>query len=139
MSAGSGTVEPMLYRLLADLVVAVHLGYLAFVGGGALLAWRWRRLVGPHLAALAAAATSVGVGFDCPLTHVEKWLRRLGGEHPYRGGFIDHYVAGTLSPGEDRLAQLVVAAVVIGVYGTLAVRHRRTRRGVSRPAAPEAA
>src|SRR5205823_3431516 len=98
LSSIGATVESMAYRLLADLVVGVHLVYLAFVAVGGALAWRWRRLVWPHLAALTVAFVSVTVGFDCPLTNVEKWLRRRAGDRPYHGGFIDHYIVGTLVP-----------------------------------------
>jgi hypothetical protein len=120
----------MAYRLLADLVVGVHLVYLAFVAIGGALAWRWRRLVWPHLAALTVALVSVTVGFDCPLTNVEKWLRRRAGDHPYHGGFIDHYIVGTLVPrGDDRLVQVVIALTALVLYGSI-VRggRRRTTR-----------
>jgi Protein of Unknown function (DUF2784) len=40
----------MFYRLLANAVVLVHLGFIAFVAIGGVLAWRWPRLVWLHLA-----------------------------------------------------------------------------------------
>ncbi|TML84711.1 MAG: DUF2784 domain-containing protein [Actinobacteria bacterium] len=123
----------MAYRLLADLVVGVHLVYLAFVAVGGALAWRWRRLVWPHLAALTVAFVSVTVGFDCPLTNVEKWLRRRAGDHPYHGGFIDHYVVGTLVPrGDDRLVQVVIALTALVFYGSV-VRSGRLGRARTSP------
>ena len=118
----------MAYRMLADLVIVVHLGYLAFVAVGGVLAWRWRRLIRPHLIALTVAFASVAVGFDCPLTNIEKSLRRLAGDRPYAGGFIDHYIVGTLYPrGLDRLAQVVVAVVVVAAYGSVVLRWSRAR------------
>lgn len=115
----------MAYRLLADLVVVLHLVYVAFVAVGAVLAWRWRRLVSLHLVALTVAFVSVTVGFDCPLTNLEKWLRRLAGDHPYEGSFIGHYILGTVFPrGHDRLVQGIVVVVVLVVYGTVVVRSR---------------
>jgi hypothetical protein len=118
--------------MLADLVVAVHLGYLAFVGIGAVLALRWRRLIWPHLAAMAVAFASVAVGFDCPLTRLEKSLRRLAGDRPYAGGFVDHYIVGTYFPrGQDRLAQVVVAGVVVAVYASVVLRRSRARSSAS--------
>ena len=118
------------YRLLADLVVFVHIVYLAFVAVGAVLAWRWRRLIWPHLAALTVAFVSVTVGFDCPLTNVEKWLRRLAGDHPYQGGFIDHYIVGTVVPrGDDRLVQVAIALTALAMYGSVVRSGLRPQRG----------
>ena len=47
----------MPYRLLADAVLLLHLAFLAFVVGGALLVWRWPRLAWLHLPALPGAPT----------------------------------------------------------------------------------
>src|SRR5438093_7171993 len=74
-----GTVIAVLYRLLADGVAVIHFAYLAFIPVGGFLAWRWPRLRPFHLAACAVAAVSITVGFDCPLTAWERWLRRRGG------------------------------------------------------------
>jgi hypothetical protein len=35
----------MAYRVLADIVVVAHLGFVVFVALGALLAWWWPRLI----------------------------------------------------------------------------------------------
>jgi len=114
----------VLNRLLADLVVVVHLAYLAFIPAGGFLAWRWPRLIPVHLAAVAVAIVSVTVGFECPLTGLEQSLRRHGGEKPYAGGFIDHYLTGRLYPhGHDTLIQLLIGAAVGASYIGLAVRH----------------
>ncbi|MGH9189246.1 MAG: DUF2784 domain-containing protein [Acidimicrobiales bacterium] len=75
----------MFYRILGDGVVGVPLGFLAFVGTGALLAWRWPSLVWAHLPALAWSAGPVTIGFLCPLTVLEKRLRVLAGGEAYRG------------------------------------------------------
>jgi hypothetical protein len=122
----------MAYRVLAELVVVVHLVYLAFIAVGGVLAWRWRRLIWPHLIALGVAFASVTVGFDCPLTNLEKWLRRLAGDDPYEGGFIDHYIIGTVYPeGHDRLAQLVLTVMALAVYGSVIVHRSRARSNAS--------
>jgi hypothetical protein len=41
----------MTFRLLADLVVLVHLAFVAFVVGGGYLALRWRRVAWLHVPA----------------------------------------------------------------------------------------
>ena len=70
----------MLYGLLADLVVVVHLGFIAFVAVGGFLAWRWPRLLWLHVPAVTYALVIVTVGFDCPLTPLEKHLRHAAGQ-----------------------------------------------------------
>ena len=118
----------MAYRMLADLVVVAHLGYLVFVAIGGVLSWRSRHLIWTHLAAMTVAVVSVTIGFDCPLTNLEKSLRRLAGDHPYAGGFIDHYVVGTLYPrGHNGLARVAVAVVVLAVYGSVVLHWSRAR------------
>lgn len=114
-----------MYRVLADAVVIVHLGFIMFVAIGALLAWRWPALVWAHLPALAWAAGTVVIGFPCPLTGLEKALRRLAGADGYEDGFVDHYVEGVIYPEEYTLALRSLAAVAIAV-GYLGLRRRPT-------------
>ncbi len=127
----------MIDRGLADRVVAVHLVYIAFIPLGGFLAWKWPRLVPVHLAAVAAALISVTVHYDCPLTGLEKTLRRHGGEAPYRNGFVDHYLTGRLYPhGADAYVQLFVAACIVVSYAHILRQRLRARRrpDVSAPA-----
>jgi hypothetical protein len=120
----------VVYRVLADLVVVVHLAFVAFVAVGALLAWRWPRLVRVHLPAVAWAAAIVAIGFTCPLTPLEKALRRRAGGATYEGGFVDHYLTGVLYPGRYLgLARALVLALILVGYAGLALR-ARSQRGV---------
>ena len=115
----------MFSRLLADLVVVVHVAYVLFIPVGGFLAWRWPRVLPVHVAALVVAIASVTVGFDCPLTTWEDSLRRHGGETPYTDGFLNHYLAGRLYPhGHDTLVQLVIGAAVLTSYIGFFVRQR---------------
>jgi Protein of Unknown function (DUF2784) len=107
----------MIYRVLADAVVVVHLGFIAFVAGGPLLAWRRPRLIWWHLPALAWAGWGVVVGVTCPLTPLEQHLRRLAGQEGYEGGFVDHYLEGVVYPGEHLvLARGAVALLIAAGY-----------------------
>ncbi len=122
----------MIDRLLADLVLVVHLAYLAFIPIGGFLAWRWRWVMWPHLAAVAVAIASVTVGFDCPLTSWEQSLRQRGGERAYRDGFIDHYLTGRVYPhGYDWLVQLLFVGCIVVSYAVLIARQSRSRRRLS--------
>src|SRR3712207_9266426 len=86
----------MWYRGAADVVLVVHLAFVLFVVLGGLLALRWPRVAWVHVPVALYGATIEFVGFVCPLTPLEVWLRRRGGEAGYEGGFIGHY--GTPAP-----------------------------------------
>lgn len=108
----------MAYRLAADLVVVAHFAFIVFVAIGALLAWRWPRLLWAHLPAVAYAAAIAAFGFTCPLTPLEKWFRERAGDG-YEGGFVDRYIEGVIYPGNltTLLRSLAAAAIVIGYLG----------------------
>lgn len=120
----------MLYRLLADLVVLVHLGFVLFVVLGGLLALRWPRAAWLHLpAALWGAGIEFAAGI-CPLTPLENHLRRLGGESGYSGGFVEYYVLPVLYPeGLTRGLQLALGTFVLVLnLAVYAIVWRRSRR-----------
>jgi Protein of Unknown function (DUF2784) len=108
----------VIFRLLADLVVIVHAGFVLFVVVGGFLASRWRWLIWLHLpAAVWGALVELG-GWICPLTPLENLLRRLAGEAGYGGGFIEHYVIPVLYPAGYTLGlRLSLAAVVVVLNG----------------------
>ena len=112
---------------LADAIVVVHLVYLAFIPLGGLLAWRWPRVIWAHLAAVAIAAVSITVGFDCPLTTWEQSLRRRGGQRPYTDGFVDHYLTGHVYPhGYEWAVQMIFSVCIVASYVYVVRRTRRT-------------
>jgi hypothetical protein len=122
----------MTYHVLADLVVAVHAVFVAFVVLGGFLAWRWRRLVMLHLPAAAWGALIEFAGWICPLTPLENALRLRAGHAGYTGGFIEHYLLSIMYPDDlTRTVQIVLGAVVVAVnavaYGVLFVRAKRSR------------
>lgn len=117
----------MLYGILADAVIVLHLAFILFVATGALLAVRWPWLVWAHVPALAWGAGTVLIGFECPLTHLENALRRTAGTATYEGGFVDRYIENVVYPEEYTfvLRGVALAAVVVGYF---ALSRRRTRR-----------
>ena len=68
----------MFYRLLADLVVVLHFGFVLFVVLGGLLALRWPRAAWFHLPAALWGAGIEFVQGICPLTPLENHLRGSG-------------------------------------------------------------
>jgi hypothetical protein len=104
----------MIYRLLADLVVLIHLSFVIFVVLGGLLALKWRWVAWLHLPAAIWGALIEFGGWICPLTPLENWLRNQGGEEGYAGGFIQHYMVPVLYPdGLTREIQIVLGLAVV--------------------------
>ena len=123
----------MIYRLLADLVVLLHVGFVLFVVLGGLLVLRWRRLAWVHLPAALWGALIEFAGWVCPLTPLENRLRALGGGESYDTGFVEHYVVPLLYPRElTRGSQVVLGLGVVllnlVVYAWVVTRFREQRR-----------
>jgi len=120
----------VIYRILADLVLVLHLGFVVFVVLGGLLVLRW-----PAIMALPIPAAVWGVvieftGWLYPLTPLENWLRVRGGELGYSGGFIEHYIQPVLYPsGLTRGIQIALGTLVVllnlTAYSIVLSRSRR--------------
>jgi polyferredoxin len=93
-------------QLLADLVLALHVGVVAFAVGGLLLVivgnlrhWSWVNFLWlriAHLLAIAIVVLEAWLGITCPLTSLEMHLRTQAGAASYDGGFIEHWLAQLL-------------------------------------------
>lgn len=125
----------MTVRLLADLVLVVHLLFILFaLLGGLLLLWRkWLWCV--HLPTAIWAVLIEWQGWLCPLTPLEQRLRLAAGEQGYQGGFIDHYLMAIIYPAgltPDIQLWLGLLALVINllIYGWVGYRlYTRGHRG----------
>lgn len=95
--------SPALAAFLADAILALHVGIVAFVvlGQAAILigAWRgWRwildfRFRAMHLALMVFIALQAWLGQLCPLTVWEQALRRHAGQGIYTESFIEHWLS----------------------------------------------
>jgi hypothetical protein len=119
----------MLYARAADLVVIVHIAFIAFAVLGGYATWRWPRLVWVHVPAVAVIGLLFAFGADCPLTDLEKYLRRQAGEAVYREGFVAHY----LLPGVPDGVRAVVLPIVVVTLTAIAYAGRLQR---ARPSSP---
>ncbi len=81
----------MLFGLLADIVVLVHLLWILFLITGAYWGRKNRFFLFLHGGGLSFAVIMQVFGWYCPLTHLEVWLRSLQGGEGYHGSFIAHY------------------------------------------------
>ena len=123
------------YRLLADLVVVLHLAFLLFTVLGGLLVFRWRWFPWLHLPAATWGMFVELSGRVCPLTDLENWLRQAGGGIGDERDFIDRYLMPILyPPGLTRGMQLALGAcvLVVNVMIYTTVWRRRTRRAGDR-------
>jgi hypothetical protein len=96
----------MPFRIAADLLLVMHVLFVAFVLLGLLvilagwpLGWkwvrnRWFRLA--HLAGIGVVVLQSWLGMICPLTTWEMALRREAGDATYTGGFVAHWLGRLL-------------------------------------------
>jgi hypothetical protein len=118
--------------VLADLLVLLHLLFVAFVVGGGFLVVRWPRLAWLHVPAAAWGAAIEFTGTVCPLTPLENRLRAAGGGDVYQGDFVERYVLPLLYPENlDAPTQTALGAFVVAVNlaaYALAYQARKRRR-----------
>ena len=129
------------YRFAADLVLYLHVTFVAFVivalvliFAGRFAGWSWIRngwfrLV--HLIAIGIVVLQAWLGMICPLTTLERWLRTKAGDAVYPGAFVAHWVQRILYYD----APAWVFALLYTAFGALVVaswvwiRPRPTRTG----------
>ena len=122
----------MFSRMAADLVLALHLGFILFVILGGLLVLRFPRIAYLHIPAAFWGAFVEISGRICPLTTWENDFRRSAGESGYAESFVEHYLVPIIYPaGLTRGAQMALAGVVIVtnivIYGWLVYRWKKSK------------
>lgn len=111
-----------LHAFLADALVLLHLCFILFVVAGAVLLFRWPRLIWLHVPAVLWGAYVEFSGRICPLTPIENELRAHAGRALYEGDFIGHYVLPVIYPaGLTGQVQLILGTIVVLVNVALYV------------------
>ena len=83
----------MLYKVLADIAVLIHSLWVAFLLFGFIWGRKSKVVRNLHLGGLLFAMFLQLMGWYCPLTHLEYWLRqRYAPGMGYPGSFIAHYL-----------------------------------------------
>lgn len=104
----------MVFHILANLVLLIHLLFLAFVFLGAFLVRRYHWLAWLHLPAVTWAGVVEFTGWYCPLTPLENWFLQLGGEAGYSGGFVETHLLSVIYPdGLTRSIQIALGCLVV--------------------------
>jgi hypothetical protein len=85
-------------RLLADLVVVLHLAFILFASLGGLLVFKWPRVAWVHAPAVVWGVFIELTGRVCPLTPIERSLREAAGQEGYQGDFVEHYIIPIVYP-----------------------------------------
>lgn len=120
----------MLFSLLADLVLLLHLLFILFVVFGGLLVFYQRWLAWFHIPCLTWGILLELNQWICPLTPLENYFRKLSGSAGYDDGFIEHYLAAFIYPdwltSEIQIAiGLTLALLNILLYGYLLLEGNR--------------
>src|SRR5215472_4836089 len=99
----------MTYQILADVVVAVHLAFMAYVIFGELLTvvgiplgWQWIRnfwFRASHLACILVVAFEAIFGIDCPLTTWQDSLLVAAGQEAKHRSFVGQILDTVMFPG----------------------------------------
>ena len=121
----------VVFRILADVTVVLHLAFVLFVVFGGLLVVRRPRLAWVHLPAAVWGAWIEFAGWVCPLTPLENWFREQSGGPVYASSFVERYLVPTLYPSSlSRELQAVLGGFVILANAAmyLAVVRGRVRR-----------
>jgi hypothetical protein len=123
----------MASRILADLLLALHLVFIVFAVCGSFLALRWPRVVWLHLPAAIWATLVTLLGGICPLTELENTLRHGAGMAGYPDGLVGSLLLPLIYPhGLTRSLQIglgVAVALLNGIgYGLLFWQRKTARR-----------
>ncbi len=124
----------MIYRVLADAVLIVHLLFILMVVFGGLWVLRRRKAVWIHLPVAAYGALISFFGWVCPLTPLENNLRRAAGGGTYTGeGFVEHYLLPVIYPGpmtKEMEIALGVGVILVNaaIYSRVIQKRRRQKK-----------
>jgi hypothetical protein len=120
----------MPYRILADIIVLIHLLFIVFVISGGLLGFYKKWTAWIHIPAAVWGALVELTGWFCPLTPLENRFRISGGAVGYEGSFVEQYIIPLIYPENlTRNTQIAmgISVIVINavIYFFLIKRYRK--------------
>ncbi|TAJ09414.1 DUF2784 domain-containing protein [Marinilabiliaceae bacterium JC017] len=122
----------MIFQILADLTIIIHGLFILFILFGALLAFRWKRIIWFHLPLAIWGAMVEYFHWICPLTPLENHFRRLSGEAGYEGDFIEQYLIPVIYP-ENLTPQFqiifgsIVVVINLIIYSSLVYKWKKNK------------
>ncbi len=104
----------MSWWLLADIVTIIHFAFVLFCIFGAFFCL-WRPKVSwVHVPSVIWGGLVEIMGWICPITPLENWLRQRASGSSYRGSFIDHYIVPLIyPPATSRNAHILMGIFVL--------------------------
>ena len=108
------------YLALAYTTLAVHFAVSAFIVFGGLLVWA--RVMSPwvHLPIAIWGVVVHAANLTCPLTPLEKWLRRRAGAGAYESGFVERYLMPRRFRGRvTHVGHVAVGAAILAVNAAI--------------------
>ena len=117
----------MIYQLAAEATLVLHICFGVFVAAGWLAVWRYPRLAWLHVPTLIWGTLVNVNGWVCPLTPIENYFRRLGGDTGYEGTFVEEYLLPVVYSGGSTGVSgfdlgVVVASSGVITYGFILYR-----------------
>ena len=109
----------MLYKIAADLVILFHFAFIVFVLVGGLLVFKWRWIIWLHIPAAIWGSMIIIIGWICPLTPIENWLRQAGAQEQYSSSFLEQYLIPVIYPlglNHERFIAMGLVVIVINVF-----------------------
>jgi len=122
----------MIYKILSDSIVVIHLAFILFVCLGAFLVFKWPGILWIHLPCAIWGAILEFFNLICPLTPLENYFRKLSGIPEYHSGFIDHYILpiiypDSLTPEKQMIFGLFVVIINVLVYGLIILKKFKSK------------
>lgn len=111
----------MRYKVAADFVVFIHFLWIIFLIFGAFIGRKYLLIKIFHITGLAFSVIMQIVGWYCPLTHLEVWLRQKHAPMlAYKGSYIIHYVEKIvylqLSPVIIFVLTIILVSITVYIY-----------------------
>lgn len=106
----------------ADLVLTAHFLFALFAVLGGFLALLDWRVIFVHLPTVVWSSIVNLANWTCPLTPLEKNLRKQAGQRTFEGSWIQHYIEPLVRPlGMPRRMELIAGVSIVAwnaiVYG----------------------
>jgi hypothetical protein len=116
----------MAYKILADMVVLIHLIWIVFLFFGAIWGIKNKGIMIFHISSLVFVLPIQIFDWYCPLTHLEVWLRsKHDAAISYTGSFIIHYVERIVYIELSRHLILILTLFLCGFNAWFYLRRRR--------------
>ena len=136
MFGGTGTIVLLFFReyrtagialkkvVAADFVLALHFLFALFAVGGGFLALLDWRVIFLHFPAVVWSSVVNLAHWTCPLTPLERNLRREAGQQAFEGTWTQNYIEPLVRPlGMPRRMELIAGVSIVLwnviVYGTV--------------------